>query len=130
VSEENVEILRRSYEARNAGDLEAWSEFLASDVVWRVMPDWPEQGPFIGREAVLAQVRQLSDTFKSDTFESIDRIDSGDKIVDRLIWRGLGHGPSMNMEMSCVFTFREGKIIAFEYFWDHADALKAVGLEE
>jgi hypothetical protein len=29
-----------------------------------------------------------------------------------------------------VATVREGRIVCNEYFWDHAEALKAVGLEE
>ena len=34
------------------------------------------------------------------------------------------------MEFSRVFTLREGKIIGVDIFWDHAEALKAVGLRE
>ena len=36
----------------------------------------------------------------------------------------------MNMEMTSVFTVRKGKILAVEYFWDHAEALEALGLSE
>jgi hypothetical protein len=34
------------------------------------------------------------------------------------------------MPTTAIFTLRRGKIIYLEYFWDHADALKAVGLEK
>jgi ketosteroid isomerase-like protein len=131
MSQENVEVVRLATEAWNAGDMDAWSDFLATDAVWRVMPDWPEQGPFIGRDAVLRQVRQLRESFASDTIVPVgDAIGTGDHVVLRLIWRGVGHGPESNMEMTCIYTVREGTILAFEYFWDHAEALKAVGLEE
>ena len=46
------------------------------------------------------------------------------------IWHGTGHGPEMNMEMTCVLTVRKGKILASECFWNHAEALEAVGLSE
>lgn len=130
VSRENVEIVRRA-EAWNAGDMDAWSEFLAPNVVWRVMPDWPEQGPFIGRDAVLRQVRQLRASWDSDTIVPLcDLVDAGDQVVLRLSWRGVGRGPESNMEMTCIYTVRENAIVAFEYFWNHTEALKAVGLEE
>ena len=34
------------------------------------------------------------------------------------------------MEVTCVYTVRSGRIIAFEFFWDHEEALEAVGLRE
>jgi hypothetical protein len=95
------------------------------------MPEWPEQGPFVGRDAVLEQVRQLRGTWDSDTVAPIgDRIDAGDRVVARVRWHGAGRGPDLNMEMSCVYTVRRARIIAFEFFWNHAEALKAVGLKE
>ena len=130
MSQENVDVVRRATEAWNAGDMDAWSDHIAPDVVWRVMPDWPEQGPFIGRDTVLRQVRQLRDSWDSDAIVPVgDLIDAGDQIVLRLIWRGVGRGPESNMEMTCIYTLREGTIVAFDYFWNHAEALKTVGLE-
>ena len=131
MSRENADLVRRLNEAFNAGDMDAWSELLAPSVIWRVMPDWPEQGPFIGRDAVLLQVRQLRESWDSDAVVPVgDLIDAGDQAVLRYIWRGVGRGPESNMEMTCIYTFREDTIIAFEFFWDHAEALKAVGLTE
>ena len=131
MSQQNVDLVRRLNEAFNAGDMDAWSELLAPNVTWRVMPDWPEQGPFIGRDAVLRQVRQLRESWDSDAVVPVgDFIDAGDQVVLRQIWHGEGHGPESNMEMTCIYTVREDKIIAFEFFWDHAEALNAVGLSE
>ena len=38
-----------------------------------------------------------------------------------------GQGPEANMSLTCVYTVREGKIHAFEFFRDPAEALEAVG---
>jgi ketosteroid isomerase-like protein len=131
MSQENVDLVRRSTDAWNAGDTDAWSEFLAPNVIWRVMPDWPEQGPFIGRDAVVRQVRQLRESWDSDAIVPVSNfIDAGDQVVLRFIWRGMGRGPELNMELTSVNTVREDTIIAVEFFWNHAEALKAVGLEE
>jgi hypothetical protein len=79
----------------------------------------------------LLQVRQLRESWDSDAVVPVgDLIDAGDQVVLRLIWRGVGRGRESNMEMTCIYTVREDSIVAFEYFWNHAEALKAVGLEE
>jgi len=31
--------------------------------------------------------------------------------------------------MSCAYTIRKGKIFEQEFFWDHKDALEAVGMD-
>ena len=59
-----------------------------------------------------------------------DFIDIGDRVAVRVRFRGASHGPEMNLEYSEVWTFLDGSVIAVEMFFDHADALKAVGLEE
>jgi ketosteroid isomerase-like protein len=48
----------------------------------------------------------------------------------RYIWRGAGHGPDLNMEVTLVFTMRKGRVVCQEFFWDHAKALEAAGLRE
>ena len=56
--------------------------------------------------------------------------DAGDSVVVRTMWRGVGHGPDLKMELTVVFTLRKGKIFLLEVFWDHAEALEAVGLSD
>ena len=34
------------------------------------------------------------------------------------------------MEVTGVYTVRKGKIVFFEFFWDHAEALETLGLSE
>ena len=48
----------------------------------------------------------------------------------RYIWRGAGYGPEANVEATGVYTVRRGRILAIEHFWDHAEALEALGLAE
>ena len=72
---------------------------------------------------------QLRDTWNADTLVPIsDFIDAGDRVAVRYIWRGAGHGPELNMEVTLVFTMRKGRIFYQEFFWDHAHALEAAGL--
>ena len=129
MSQENVEIVRATFEAWNAGDMDAWTNFLAPDVIWRPTEDWPEPGPYAGPEAVMRFIEQLRDTWDAEALEPIsDFIHGADRVVVRFVWHGRGRGPESNIEVTCVYTVRKGKIIAFEFFWDHAEALEAVGL--
>jgi ketosteroid isomerase-like protein len=131
MSRENVEIVRANFEAWNAGDMDALREMYDPNVVVRATEDWPEPGPFVGREAVMRQGEQLRETWDAVTIEPIgDFIDVGDRVAVRHVWRGVGHGPESNLEFTVVYTIRKGKIFGFEYFWDHAEALETLGLSE
>jgi ketosteroid isomerase-like protein len=131
MSEENVEIVRAVFEAYNAADMDAVRELYDPDVIVRTVEDWPEPGPYVGREAAMRFHEQLRDTWDINTRVPIsDFIDAGDRVAVRYIWRGAGHGPDLNMELTLVFTMRKGKIVYQEFFWDHAEALETLGLAE
>ena len=132
MSRENVEIVRRNFEAYNARDLDALRDMYDPNIIVRPTEDWPEPGPLVGREAVMRQGEQLRETWKSVTVEPIgDFIDVGDRVAVRHVWRGVGQGPAqLNPEFTAVYTIRMGKILSLDYFWDHAEAVEALGLSE
>ena len=131
MSQENVEVVRRAHEVWNAGDMDALRELYDPGIIWRGPEGWPEPGPYAGREAVMRQVNQMRETWDTDSFELISAlIDVGDRVAVRFIWRGAGHGPEANIEATGVYTVRKGRIIAIEFFWDHAEALATLGLSE
>jgi uncharacterized protein len=131
MSQENVEIVRRGFAAWNAGDMDALRELYDPEVSWRPPEDWPEPGPYVGRDAVMRQLEQLRETWDAETLEPIDDfIDAADRVVVRVIWRGAGHGPELNMELTGAYTVRNGRIFGLEFFRDHAEALKTLGLSE
>jgi ketosteroid isomerase-like protein len=131
MSQENLEVVKTAFDAWNAGNMDALRELYDPDVILRTVPDWPEPGPYVGRGAVMRFHGQLRETWDADTSEPIsDFIDAADHVVVRYIWRGTGHGPDANLELTIVFSVRKGKIFYIEFFWDHAEALEAVGLSE
>src|SRR3954452_5193814 len=131
MSQENVEMAKAALEAWNAGDMDALRDLHDPDAIVRPVDDWPEPGPFVGRDAVMRWFEQIRDAWGADGLEPISNfIDVGDRVVFRVIWRGVGRGPEANIEFTAIYTVREGRIFAHEYIWDHAEALKAVGLEE
>ena len=131
MSQENVEIVRRAHEVWNAGDMDALRELYDPGIIWRGPEGWPEPGPYAGREAVMGQVQQMREAWDTDRFELISElIDVGDRVAVRFIWQGAGHGPEANIEGTGLYTVRKGRICAIEFFWDHAEALEALGLSE
>ena len=130
MSQENVEALRAAIAAWAAGDVKRYEEMLDPDVVMRTVEDWPEAGPHFGREAVSRFFEQLRDTWDTGEMEVISLIDAGDRVIARQRWHGVGRGPDVSIDVTNIQTFRGGKVVMVEYFWDYAQALEAVGLAE
>ena len=131
MSRENMEVVQAAYKAWNAGDMDALRELYDPDVIMRTPEDWPEPGPFVGREAVMRYFAQLRETWDADTLKPIgDFVHIGDRVAVRQIWHGAGYGPEANLEMTWVGTIRKDKIAFLEFFWDHAEALEVVGLSD
>ena len=131
MSQENVDVARGVFDAWKAGDMDAVRDLYDPNVIVRPMSDWPEPGPWVGREAVMRQWEQMRDAWSADAVEPISEfIDAADRVVVRQMWRGAGRGPDLNMEMTNVFMVRGGRIVYQEFFWDHAEALETLGLGE
>jgi len=131
MSQENIEVIRAAYRAWNGGDMDALRELYDPDAIMKAPEGWPESDPSVGRDAVMRQFEQMRGTWDGDTMELIsDLIDVGDRVAVRTIWHAVGQGPDYNLELTQVFTVRKGRIVGAEFFWDHADALEAVGLSE
>jgi ketosteroid isomerase-like protein len=50
MSQENVEIARKSFEAHSAGGIEAALAFYSSDLVWDAGPEWVEDRVYRGQD--------------------------------------------------------------------------------
>jgi ketosteroid isomerase-like protein len=128
---QEIEVVRTYFKVWNAGDMEGVRELYDPDAVMEVAPNWPEPGPFVGRDAVMQHLNQVRGAFDSDSLELLsDLVAVSDRVIARVGWHGFGRGPQSDMEWTNVFTMRDGRILKAQYFWDHAEALKAVGLRE
>ena len=117
MSQENVEIVRRGFEAWNAGDMEAVREVYDADVVLRTPTGWPEPGPFVGLDAVMREFDHTREAWDGDTLEpTSDFIDARDRVVVSYVWRGAGRGPEATLELTSVYTLRKQRIVFQEMF--------------
>ena len=132
MSQENVEVVRSLYAMWDAADFDLIGELLDADVVASPPEGWPESGPWHGRAEVLAEMRSVRANF-ADQRMLIDQIEANDECVvtrHRVVARGLRSGLDAEFENSGAFRLDAGKIVEARFYWDHAEALRAVGLEE
>jgi ketosteroid isomerase-like protein len=131
MSEENVEVVKAVFTAWNSGDTDALRDLYDPDVIVRAPEGWPEPGPFVGREAIMRQWEQQREVWDAENLEPIsDFVEAGDRVAVRFIWHTAGHGPEGGFEMTGINTVRKGKLVSQEFFWDHAEALEAMGVSE
>jgi ketosteroid isomerase-like protein len=134
MSQENVELVRRGYEAFARGDIEAVLELLDPDVDWQ-----PAIAPILGVETVRGReaVRRF---FTQDLFEGFDEFradplsfeDFGDSILVMVRYTGRGErsGIEMDQTFATVYTLRDGKTVSMHDYSTRAEALEAAGLRE
>ena len=130
MSAENVEVARRFSDSYHDGDWVEMAATLDPDVFVRTDPLWPERFIY-GRKAVVAWGRGIRESMGPD-FRIEEAVDLEDRVLVRHSWsaRGQHSGVTGQQPVSYIATVRDGLIIFMEYFLDHADALKAVGLED
>jgi ketosteroid isomerase-like protein len=126
MSEENVELVRRIYDAWERE--ESARDFIATDVEY-VNPSYAvETGTRRGRRS-LASVR---DTYKDFKIKVERIIDAGDETVVLAHYTASGSvsGVPLAGEHGYVWTVRDGLAVRFRWFQSHREALEAAGLSE
>lgn len=131
MSQENVEVVRRSYDAFNRGDYAAVLEALDPSIVWEE-PDLSGvafSGEHHGRERVLKKVFEPVRR-EVDDFEVVPEefIDAGDRVV--VLGRYRGHGTDTGVTLDAAFahvwTMRHGKVIQYRDYYDTANWLRSL----
>ena len=131
MSRENVEVVRRAFEAYERGDVEAMLEEVDQEVQWKQVE---EPAPVHGRDGVREAVRRWDETWDNLQAQVDEYIDAGECVVALIRFRGLGRTSGVPVEMASyhVFTVRNGKVVRmFEYgAGKRVEALEAVGLRQ
>jgi len=133
MSEENVEKIRRAFEAYNRGDLDAAVADFAADSEYVPSGAVPgEQGPVRGPEGYKQYVGWLRGEFDDARIDVHEVIDAGDKVLAAMTMRGRGRrsGAVTSWHFWQVWTLREGQVVHGHGFTDKSEALEAAGLPE
>ena len=89
-----IELLRRSFDAFNRGDIDACVEVLAPDFIANI-PGAPEPGR--GRDAWKQNALMFREAFPDLQIEIDDIFGAGDKVAVRLMFKGTHTGPFLGI---------------------------------
>ena len=129
MSEENVEKVRRGYEAFNRRDWDAAFADFDDSVVWRplVSVETDElRGKDAVRESWLSSVESLD--IRIEIHELIPV--GADKVLAVATWTGRGSAGDIPVVATAaqIFTLRDGRLVRVESYTDRREALEAAGL--
>jgi ketosteroid isomerase-like protein len=137
MSQENVELVRRAFDAYNRGDIQGLLDVYHPELAWDFSKwgevAWPGPDLYVGREAVVDFLSDWRSVFGEDTVATVERfVTAGDKVVVICHQHGRGRGSSelVRMPFTQIYSFRDGMIARVETYSDPHQALEAVGLSE
>jgi ketosteroid isomerase-like protein len=134
MSQENVEIVRRAWEAWSRDDMDALFEFYDPAVEWDMTASYvPDMGVFHGHDGVREFFREWRAFFAEYYAEPEKFIDGGDCVIVRLRQGGRGKASTVGVEMPSywqLYRLRGGRAVRVEIYRDEAEALEAAGLSE
>ncbi len=116
---ENADLVRKGYEAFNAGDMATLTEIFAEDAVWHVAGSNVLSGTKQGRDAVLAYFGELG--ARSAGTLQVDLLDvvGGDRHTVGIQHNSAeNNGRSMDVDAVIVFEIRDGKITSGQEFME------------
>ena len=131
MSQENVEIVRRGFEAFNRGDIDQAFVDFASDFEYTpsgAIPGVTET--YRGPEGFKRFVGWLLDEFDDVQIDVNETIGQDDQVVLWLTIRGRGKqsGAETRWDVWPVFRFRDGNAVRGQAFTTRQQALEAAGL--
>jgi ketosteroid isomerase-like protein len=132
MSQENVEIVLESFRRGEANDWEGSAALMHPEITATAVRGWPEPGPFVGRDAVLAETKRLLE-WGENRFTNIDVVaDEGDWVVVSYRWhvRGAGSGIETHFDVASAVRVKDALIIEWHNRWNRDEALEAAGLRE
>jgi ketosteroid isomerase-like protein len=133
MSEENVELAHRFYDAFNRRDFDALLAFMDPEVEFAARFMEMEGDPYYrGHDGVREWWRTLLAIFPDFSVEVLEVRDLGDSGIAALRLRGHGadSGVPFDEAMWQTVKVRDGKVIWAHNFGSEAEALEAAGLSE
>jgi len=133
MSRENVELIRRAYDAYSRGDREAFVELMDPDVEFESLILEAEGGAYRGHDGVreyFDKVHEVFESWRSEITE-IEEIGSDSFVIES---RAVASGKAGQVPVEQTFwqaaKRTHEKIVWWKFCRTRAEALEAVGLRE
>jgi len=129
VSQDSIELIESAFAAWNGGDIRAFADLTAEDIVWLEVSGRPEGdgAELHGRERMRRSLESLFEaweTYRLDV-QSVQAV--GDRVVAivREVAQGRSSGVKIDSLWGYVITVSEGQIVRVEAYRNHEQALAA-----
>ena len=134
MTQDNVAIVRASWEAWRRGDMDALFEFYDPAVEWDMTHSYvPDMGVFHGHEGIREFFREWRAFFAEYYAEPEQFIGADEHVMVRVRQGGRGRSSTVGVEMPAywqVYRLREGRAVRVAIYREEAEALAAMGLQE
>jgi ketosteroid isomerase-like protein len=136
MSQENVDIVRRIYDAVARRDSVTPFAFYAQDIVWDLSNSarsaFYSAPVYRGHGGVRRSWQESLSAFGEVDFEVEQLLDEGEYVVAVIREREVGRASGVPVEArhTAVWALAAGKVTRLQVFDDHQRALEAVGLRE
>jgi ketosteroid isomerase-like protein len=130
MSQENVEVVRRGFEAFQRGGPDAMLELFSDDVItYRAEPDG---ATFDGKAGFRAAVADWTEDFSEWQILPQEFTDLGEGILVRVLQIAQGRSSGVRVEEDWWFLFEltDSKVSKLSFYSGHREALEAAGLPE
>jgi ketosteroid isomerase-like protein len=133
MSEQNKALVQQAYDSFRAGRIDKLVGLLSKDISW-TLPE-VNRVPLGGKKSGLAAVGEffvlINDLEESLLFETSAMIAEGDKVVSlgTYSWRVRSTRQKYKSDFAHVWTFSNGKVIAFQEYFDTAALRDAFQME-
>jgi ketosteroid isomerase-like protein len=131
MSNENLDAVRRGFEALDRGGVEAFLEFIDPQFETTTPPELTvEPATYRGHDGLRRYFESFYEIMDEVRFEPVEFIDAGERVVvpARLVARGRDTGIEAVQQLAFVWTLRDGKGLRLQTYATRAEALEAAGL--
>jgi uncharacterized protein len=132
MSQENVELVRRVYEAHQRRHDEAVFSLYDPAIEIEDDPEVPSPTPYYGLRGVKEFFRDRMAVFPSQNVEVEEWIDAGEDVIAVLHVRARGSHSCVPLDFrqAHLWTVQNGKLTRLRIYQEKTRALEAVGLRE
>ena len=128
MSQENVEIVQRLFDAVGRGDIEGALRYVRSDGQWVNPDNAMEPGTRRGLDGVRTALAALRDSFADLRFEFDQMDDLGDRVLVTGRFSGVGRASGAAFgprSFGSLVTLAGGKVLRYQWFLEPEEALEA-----
>jgi ketosteroid isomerase-like protein len=131
MSKENLDAVRRGFEALEQGGVEAFLDFIDPEFETTTPPELTvEPATYSGHDGLRRYFESFYEIMDEVRFEPLEFIDAGARVVvpARLLARGRDTGIEAVQQLAFVWTLRDGRGLRLETYATREEALEAAGL--